>query len=132
VTEADKVLRELCERYSAAVNASDATTYARLFTKDAIRMPPGSLPEYGREMIQQGEQADYDVAKWNVAFRPENVLEIADDWLYGIANVEVKRVNHADGATSDVALTVTWLLNQQPSGEWLIKRQMWNRKPNPA
>ena len=38
-------------------------------------------------------------------------------------------VAHADGKTSNFRLTVAWLLQRQPSGAWLIKRQMWNRKP---
>ncbi|MDX1456237.1 MAG: hypothetical protein R3276_01535 [Marinobacter sp.] len=89
MSEADDVLQSMCHSYSSAVNASDSLTYSRLFTEDAIRMPPGGYPEYGPEQIRKGEQADYDAAMW----------------------------------------TVTWLLNRQLSGGWLIKRQMWNRKP---
>ena len=93
-------------------------------------MPPGANPEYGREQIQQGEQADYDVAQWNVTFSARDALPITDDWVYGIADVDVSMVAHADGNTTDFGLTVAWLLEQQPSGEWLIKRQMWARKPD--
>jgi uncharacterized protein (TIGR02246 family) len=126
---ADEVVKAMCQSYSSAVNASDAVTYAKLFTHDAIRMPPGAHPEYGPEQIQQGEQADYDVAKWNVQFTPRDALALAEDWTYGIADVEVSMVAHADGKTSNFRLTVAWLLQRQPSGAWLIKRQMWNRKP---
>jgi len=129
MSNADEVLKAMCQSYSSAVNASDSVTYAKLFTHDAIRMPPGAYPEYGPEQIQQGEQADYDVAKWNVTFTPRDALPIADDWIYGIADVEVSMVAHADGKTSNFRLTVAWLLQRQPSGTWLIKRQMWNRKP---
>jgi ketosteroid isomerase-like protein len=67
-----------------------------------------------------------------VQFTPRDGLPITEDWTYGIADVEVSMVAHADGKTSDFRLTVTWLLQRQPSGEWLIKRQMWNRKPDPS
>jgi ketosteroid isomerase-like protein len=67
---ADEVVNAMCQSYSSAVNASDAVTYAKLFTHDAIRMLPGAYPEYGPEQIRQGEQADYDVAKWHVQFTP--------------------------------------------------------------
>ena len=70
MSNADEVLKAMCQSYSSAVNASDSVTYATLFTQDTIRMPPGAHPEYGPEQIQQGEQADYDVAKWNVTFTP--------------------------------------------------------------
>jgi len=126
---ADEVLKAMCQSYSSAVNASDSVTYAKLFTQDAIRMPPGANPEYGPEHIQKGEQADYDVAKWNVKFTPRDALPITEVWMYGIADAEVSMVAHADGKTSNFGLTVTWLLQRQPSDEWLIKRQMWNRKP---
>ena len=130
MSNADEVLKAMCQSYSSAVNASDAVTYAKLFTQDAIRMPPGAYPEYGPEQIQKGEQADYDVAKWTVQFTPRDALPIAEDWLYGIADVEGSMVAHTDGKTSTFRLTVAWLLQRQPSGAWLIKRQMWNRKPD--
>jgi len=130
MSNADDVLQTMCQSYSSAVNASDSVAYAKLFTQDAIRMPPGANPEYGPGEIQRGEQADYDVAKWNVQFTPRDALPINEDWTYGIADVEVNMVAHADGKTSNFRLTVAWLLQRQPSGEWLIKRQMWNRKPD--
>jgi ketosteroid isomerase-like protein len=126
---ADEVVNAMCQSYASAVNASDAMTYATLCTHDAIRMPPGAYPEYGPEQIRQGEQADYDVAKWHVQFTPRDALAIAADWTYGIADVEVSMVAHADGQTSHFRLTVACLLQRQPAGTWLIQRQMWNRKP---
>ena len=132
MSTADEVLQAMCQSYSSAVNASDSVTYAKLFTHDAIRMPPGAYPEYGPEQIQRGEQADYDVAKWTVQFTPRDALPITDDWMYGIADVEGSMVAHEDGKTSNFRLTVAWLLQRQPSGAWLIKRQMWNRKPDQA
>lgn len=124
-----EVVEAMCNSYSAAVNAGDSENYSKLFTEDAIRMPPGAVPEYGREKIREGEQRDYDVAKWKVVLTPRDALSVADGWIYGIADVEVAMVAHADGEKSNFRLTVTWLLQQQPSGTWLIKRQMWNRKP---
>ena len=130
MSSADKVVKAVCESYSSAVNASDSATYAKLFTSDAIRMPPGANPEYGPEQIRKGEQADYDVAKWNVKFTPRDARSIAEGYVYGIADIEVEMVAHADGATSEFEMTLSWLLERQSSGDWLIKRQMWNRKPD--
>lgn len=126
---ADRILGALCESYASAVNASDSAAYAKLFARDAIRMPPGANPEYGPEAIRKGEQADYDTARWGVKITPRDALSIADAWLYGIGDVAVSAVAHADGTRHDFRLTVTWLLHRQPSGERLIMRQMWNRKP---
>ncbi len=131
MVEADEVLTAMSEAYASAVNAGDSATYATLFAQDAIRMPPGADLEHGPDEIRRAEQADYDEGKWNVAFTPRDALAITDDWVYGIADGRVSIVPHAGGETSNVHLTVTWLYErQQPSGEWLIKRQMWSLKPN--
>jgi hypothetical protein len=52
----------------------------------------------------------------------------AADAIHGIAQVEGTAVAYADGTTNSFQLTKTWLLHQETSGEWLIKRQMWNLK----
>lgn len=127
----DEVVSSMCRSYAAGVNANDSTAYAQLFTADAIRMPPGSHPEYGRDQIRHGEQADYDVAHWSIRSTPGDALQIADDWIYAIAHVEGNKTAHADGAKSSFQATKTWLLQRQEAGEWLIARQMWNLKPPP-
>ena len=131
MSEADEVLEAMSDAYASAVNAGDSAAYATLFARDAIRMPPGADLEHGPDEIREAEQADYDAAKWKVSFTPRDALAITDDWVYGIADGEVSIVPHGGGETSNVRLTVTWLYErQQPSGEWLIKRQMWSLKPD--
>jgi uncharacterized protein (TIGR02246 family) len=128
MSQADHVVRSVCERYARAVNANDSHAYAKLFTAEAIRMPPGSEPERGPEQIRRGEQADYDVAHWTIRSRPIDVLAIDERWIYGIAHVDATTTTHTDGATKSFSATKTWLLQRQDSGEWLIARQMWNLK----
>ncbi|MCZ7571422.1 MAG: hypothetical protein M5U01_22985 [Ardenticatenaceae bacterium] len=107
MSTADEVFNTLWQSYASAVNASDSAAHGKLFAQDAIRMPPGANSEYGPEAIQKGEQADYDAARWEVKFTSRNVLAIADDWVYGIADVDVSTVAHGDGATSHFRLTAT-------------------------
>jgi uncharacterized protein (TIGR02246 family) len=131
MSHADEVLKAMSDSYASAVNAGDSATYAALFAQDAIRMPPGANPECGPDEIRKAEQAGYDAAQWSVAFTPRDALEINDGWVYGIAEGEVTIAPHAGGETSNVRLTVTWLYERQhPSGEWLIKRQMWSLMPD--
>jgi ketosteroid isomerase-like protein len=59
MSDVDSALQAMCDSYAGAVSASDSARYAKLFTDDAIRMPPGAEPEYGPEQIQKAEQADY-------------------------------------------------------------------------
>jgi uncharacterized protein (TIGR02246 family) len=130
MSEADEVLKAMSNAYASAVNAGDATKYAMVFAPDAIRMPPGADLERGPEEIRKAEQADYDQAAWNVKFSPRDALAITGDWVYGIADGEVTITPHDGGESKDVRLTVSWLYERQPSGEWLIKRQMWSLKPD--
>ena len=128
MSHADNVVKSMCERYASAVNANDSVAYSKLFSQDAIRIPPRSEPEYGPDQIRQGEQADYDVGKWNIRSTPIDALQITEDWIYGIAHVDGTTTAYADGAKSSFQATKMWLLQRQASGEWLIARQMWNLK----
>ena len=49
--DAMEVVETMCERYQTAVSANDSVAYGRLFSADAIRIPPGAEPEHGREEI---------------------------------------------------------------------------------
>jgi ketosteroid isomerase-like protein len=82
----------------------------------------------GNEQVGRSEQSDYDKAHWSIRSTPIDALQIAEDWVYGIAHVDATIVAHADGARTEAEATKTWLLRRQPTGEWLIARQMWNVK----
>ncbi len=126
--DANEVLKVMCEKYQAAVSANDSAAYRKLFATDAIRIPPGSEPEYGPDEISKSEQKDYNLAKWSIQSRPIDALQIDDQWIYGIAHVDGTAVGYADCTTNSFKLTKTWLLHRESSGEWLIKRQIWNLK----
>lgn len=128
MTDAMEIVDIMCERYSAAVSANDSVAYGSLFCNDAIRIPPGCEPEHGPKAIARGEQNDYDRATFTCTSRPIDALRIDDDHVYGIAEAEVTTVSHDDGATKSFKATKTWLLERRQTGDWSIKRQMWNLK----
>lgn len=124
----NEIVEAMCDRYSAAVSANDSLQYRQLFCDDAIRVPPGSEPEYGPDAIGASEQSDYDVSHWTVSSRPLDAFAISEDWVGGIAEASVTTVDHADGKKRNFLATKFWLLHRQQTGDWLIKRQMWNLK----
>ena len=128
MTNPMKVVETHCNSYQTAVTNNDSNAYGNLFAEDAIRIPPGSEPEHGPDEIRQGEQGDYDIARWTVQSRALDALQINDEWILGIGEGDVTTVAHADGAAKSFRVNNMWLLQKQPSGEWLIKRQMWNLK----
>ena len=129
MANAHDVVKAMCDAYARAVNASDSTAYGKLFTPDAIRIPPGSDLEHGREAIGKGEQASYDWGKLSIRSTPVDVIELGDDWIYALAEVEGEAVAHADGDASSFRATKAWLLHRQNSGDWLLARHIWNTRP---
>jgi uncharacterized protein (TIGR02246 family) len=129
VAGAHDVVKAMCDAYAHAVNAGDSTAYGQLFTPDAVRIPPGSELEHGPEEIAKGEQASYDWGRLSIRSTPADVVEVGEEWIYALANVEGEAVAHADGAKSSFRATKAWLLQRQPSGDWLIARHMWNARP---
>ena len=123
------VVKEMCSRYSAAVNASDADAYSKLFEDDAVWMPPGAPTRIGALEIRKAEGADYENERLSVKFVPGDSLSITENWIYGIAHVDGTGTTLSSGEVRSFKFTVTWLLHRQADGSWKIKRQMWNHKP---
>lgn len=123
------VVKSMCDAYAEAVNAGDSAAYAKLFTSDAIRIPPDAELEHGPEEIRKGEQAGYDEARLHIRSTPADVVEIGERWIYALAHVDGDAVARADGSESTFRATKAWLLERQPSGEWLLARHMWNMRP---
>ena len=129
MANAYEVVKSMCDAYAGAVNASDSAAYGKLFTPDAIRIPPASELEHGPEEIAKGEQASYDWGRLTIRSTPMDVIEVGEQWIYALANVDGEAVAHADGARSSFRATKAWLLRRQPSGEWLLARHIWNVRP---
>jgi uncharacterized protein (TIGR02246 family) len=129
VPNAYEVVKSMCEAYARAVNASDSVAYGRLFTPDAIRIPPGAELEHGPEEIAKGEQASYDEGRLRIRSTPADVIEVGDGWIYALAHVDGQYVTHADGSTSEFRATKAWLLERHAFGKWLLARHIWNVRP---
>ena len=124
-----EIVKSLCDAYASAVNASDSAAYGKLFTPDAIRIPPGSELEHGPEEIAKGEQASYDEGRMSIRSTPDDIVELGDRWIFALARVDGEYFAHADGARSTFRATKAWLVQRQDSGGWLIARHMWNMRP---
>jgi uncharacterized protein (TIGR02246 family) len=129
MANAYEVVKSMCDAYARAVNASDSEAYGQLFTSDAVRIPPDSELERGPEEIAKGEQASYDWGRLSIRSTPVDVIKVGDQWIYALAQVDGEAVAHSDGAKSSFRATKAWLLQRQPSGDWLLARHMWNMRP---
>ncbi|MGI9355566.1 MAG: hypothetical protein ACR2PF_10460 [Rhizobiaceae bacterium] len=55
-----------------------------------------------------------------------HALKINDDWVFGVAETDITLVRHDDGTEQKMSANKTWLIERQDSGDWKIKRAMWN------
>ena len=122
------VFAEFLASYRAVVNANDADAYGALFTDDAIRVPANSVVERGPDEIAESEGSDYAVAKWSVELQPVDVFAIGDRHIFGLAHADASQVFYADDSKGSKDALKTFLLEEH-DGRWLIKRYMWNVKP---
>ena len=130
MSEADQVVESICQSYMKTVNASDAVAYSKLFTTDIIWMQPGTPIRHGRDEIVADFGGALETYKVDIVMTPGDTIQIAEDWIYGISHVDGVLTEKADSSKSAFKFTVAQLLQRQASGEWLIRRQMWNNKPD--
>lgn len=129
MTEAQKVLESICRSYARTVNASDAVAYSKLFTTDVIWMQPSTSIRHGREEIVADFGGALVAYRVDIVMTPGETIQIAEDWIYGISHVDGILTKKEDDSKSTFRFTVAQLIQRQASGEWLIRRQIWNDKP---
>lgn len=129
MTEAQKVLESICRSYARTVNASDAVAYSKLFTTDVIWMQPSTPIRHGREEIVADFGGALVAYRVDIVMTPGETIQIAEDWIYGISHVDGILTKKEDDSKSTFRFTVAQLIQRQASGEWLIRRQIWNDKP---
>lgn len=123
---AEEIFRELWGRYASAVNASDAGAYGRLFTADAVRIGPGCVIERGAGEIERAERADYAAARWSIEPTPIEATRLADDWIFGMAQVAATGWSNSDGSETALGIVAAWLLQRQGDGSWSIARHSFS------
>jgi len=129
MTEAKKVLESMCRSYARTVNASDAVAYSKLFTTDVIWMQPSTPIRHGRDEIVADFGGVLETYKVDIVMTPGDTIQITEDWIYGISHVDGVLIKKDDGSKSSFKFTVAQLIQRQASGEWLIRRQIWNDNP---
>ena len=129
MSEAGQVQKTICQSYMKTVNASDAVAYSKLFTTDVIWMQPDAPIRHGREEIVADFGGTLETYKVDIEMTPGDTIQISEGWIYGVSHVDGVSTEKASGSKSQFKYTVAQLIQKQESGEWLIRRQIWNDKP---
>ncbi len=112
-------------------HAGDAETLAKLFTKEAVLLPPGEAMVSGREAINARFSRGFEQAVLDFSLEPDSTLISGD---LAVSRGERKgwlRWRNGRPATEIREKYAMHLVRQE--GRWLIESLIWNRiKDSPA
>ena len=130
-TDADKTeIQDATRAWAVAYNAGDADGVMKLYAEDAVVMPPGHEPLFGRAAIREyiaGDSAAARAAGVTLTIEHGDSVGISGDiaWhtgLYSVSDVSGARID--GGSYMEAA--------QKMDGKWLIIRDIWNSDKAPA
>ena len=129
MANSDQIANSICESYAKAINGGNASAYSNLFTPDVEWMAPGAPIRSGRQEIVDALEGAFGVNKLEIEMTPSEAIQVSPDYIYAISHVNGMLTAKADGTKSPFKFTVVQLIQRQESGEWLVRRQIWNNKP---
>jgi uncharacterized protein (TIGR02246 family) len=130
-TDADRTAnRQVVEKFTKGVLASDFASVAALYTPDGTMMPPNEPTLRGRDAIQ----------KWMAGFPKIATFQATDDEIEGSGDIayvagRYKMSFTPPGAKAPVTDSGKFVevRKKQPDGSWLILRDIFNSDvPLPA
>ncbi|MGB5132292.1 MAG: DUF4440 domain-containing protein [Steroidobacteraceae bacterium] len=128
---ADKTgIQDGTRAWAVAYNAGDADGVAKMYGDDAVVMPPGKQPLFGRAAIREyiaGDSAAARAAGLMITIEHGDSVGISGDlaWHTGPYSVSDASGAKVDGGNYMEAL-------QKIDGQWYIVRDIWNSDQAPA
>lgn len=128
---ADQVeaLRERGRAWVEAARAEDAAALARLYTGDAVFLPPGRPEIVGRERIESLFAAQFEQMDATYEFEIREIV-VSGDWAFRRGAYTV-RAALADGSTRTVRDKFLDVWHRGEDGRWRIARDIWNHTERP-
>lgn len=130
-TDADKTeIQDATRAWAVAYNAGDADGVMKLYAEDAVVMPPGHEPLFGRAAIREyiaGDSAAAKAAGATLTIEHGDSAGISGDvaWHTGLYSVSDASGARVDGGSYMEAV-------QKTDGKWYIVRDIWNSDKAPA
>ena len=130
-SSADKTeIQDATRAWAVAYNAGDADGVMKLYAEDAVVMPPGHEPLFGRAAIREyiaGDSAAAKSAGLTLTIEHGDSVGISGDiaWHSGLYSVSDASGARIDGGSYMEAA-------QKMDGKWLIIRDIWNSDKAPA
>lgn len=107
-----------------AVNSGDAESASRLYTEDALLMPPGSPQLQGRAAIREAWQGMIDAGLKDLEFTCHEAVEAGDTAI----EVSALSANASGEGGSPVSLVGKYIViwKKGSDGDWYLHRDIWN------
>ena len=116
----------LFTEYGASLGAGDAERWIALWTEDGVQLPPGAMPNVGREAIFASISAameQFAFADMQIAI--DEVL-VAGDLAIARGMYTVTYVPHDGSASIPIDGKYTSTFQRQPDGSWKLYRDIFN------
>lgn len=121
-------IREVFEEtYAANVRARDLEGYGKMYTDDALWMPPDQPDRRGIPDLVEGFAAliaNHDI---DPTFSAEEI-EVMGDFGYVVGTSHATIYPHDGSPSKEVEFRALWLMKKE-GDIWKIDRQIWNSKP---
>lgn len=118
-------ISKLWESYALAATGGDATTFATLWTDDAIKMIPNLPVAVGKDNIMARFKANIAGATSVMTIKVEETV-IAGDLAYTRGSYEQVTTSKADGSRMRLVGKFLDILVRQADGSWKITRDCFN------
>ena len=130
-TQEDAIRRLVGEDYDKAMDAGDISAKMRLYTADAVLMPPEGSAVSGQEAIRLWHEALFKKATSQGVSKVDEI-QILGEWGFARGTYSGTVTPRSGGQRSSVSEKWLVLVRLQADGSWKIARDIWNEKPQPA
>ena len=118
MTEDERTIRGLVDRWFAASRAGDYATILSLMTEDAVFMTPGAKP-FGREAFIAAAQTAKNIRLEGKSEIEE--IQVLGDWAYLRSHIEIAAIPVFGQPVRRSGHTLT-ILRKEADGQWRVAR----------
>jgi len=124
-TEAVSMYKEMCDRYTRAVEAGDIDLYVANYTADGVQMPPGEPTRIGSEAIRVGIKPALTPFNLKIPIYPQEA-EITGDWAFGRCDYSGSMTPREGGQTTTLPGKDLDVFKKQADGSWKYYISCWS------
>lgn len=122
MTPSEQAVSEVLAAYNVALNSSDTDGVMRLYTDDAVFMPPNSPSAVGSPAVRKAYDAVFKAIKLTVTFNVAEIVEMSPEWVFLRTTSSGTTLDHATGATGAEGNQELFIFRKDRYGKFKIAR----------